>query len=216
MNPYLWLRQTARKVLDWTYCSSAPGIERLGNLESGWVIQTVPPPRVAYCAGVGKGISFEIALARTAGKPVLVVDPSPTGTSTIEALGSLANLEFRPVGMAAQTGEVSFSVPRHAEEGSYSVAQDDLEKVSFECWSIGTMMQKQGDTAIDLLKMDIEGFEFDIIDRMLAEKIPVRQLCVEFHPWLAPGRKERCIAGLRKAGYKIIYKRHGDHTFLRA
>ena len=62
--------------------------------------------------------------------------------------------------------------------------------------------------------MDIEGFEYDIVDRFLDQRIPVRQLCVEFHPWLRPGRTWKTMARLRKAGYRIIHKHRGDHTFL--
>jgi FkbM family methyltransferase len=214
MDVNRWLRSKARLFVDWCYCSSAAGIDRVGDKDSGWVVQTVPPPRVAYCAGVGKGMSFEIELARVAGRPVLVFDPSPTGIATVQALPEIDNLTFFPVGMAAETGVVEFSVPRDAGEGSYSVAQDDLEKVSFECWSLKTIMDKRGDTAIDLLKMDIEGFEYDIVEQMLDEGIRVRQLCVELHPWLKPGRTRPLIKRLRKARYRIIYKHHGDYTFL--
>jgi hypothetical protein len=75
-------------------------------------------------------------------------------------------------------------------------------------------MDHNGDTVIDLLKMDIEGFEYEIIDQFLDQRIPVRQLCVEFHPWLMPGRTLKTIARLYRAGYRIIYKHRGDHTFL--
>jgi len=75
-------------------------------------------------------------------------------------------------------------------------------------------MADNGHTFIDILKMDIEGFEYEIIDQFLFEQIPVRQLCVEFHPWLKPGETPKIIAKLRKAGYKIIYRQRGDHTFL--
>jgi hypothetical protein len=43
-------------------------------------------------------------------------------------------------------------------------------------------------------------------------------LCVEFHPWLAPGRSFgrtlKTIAKLYRAGYRIIYKQRGDHSFI--
>jgi hypothetical protein len=62
--------------------------------------------------------------------------------------------------------------------------------------------------------MDIEGFEYDILDRLLDQRIPVRQICVEFHPWLKPGRTWKLIRRLHRAGYRIIHKHRGDHTFL--
>jgi hypothetical protein len=39
--------------------------------------------------------------------------------------------------------------------------------VSFECYDLSTIMSRNGDSHIDLLKMDIEGFEFDIVNQFL-------------------------------------------------
>lgn len=208
-----WLRNKARLAVDSIFCSSSPGIQLVGNEDSGWVMMTTPQPLVIYCAGVGQGISFELELAKIAKKPVLVFDPSPTGVATM-AKCDMRNLEFFPVGLAADTGVIEFSLPKDPGEGSYSLPQDGVDKISFECWSLDTIMKKNADSYIDLLKMDIEGFEYDIIDRFLDESIPVRQLCVEFHPWIRPNRTLKTITKLYKAGYRIIHKRRGDYTFL--
>lgn len=206
-------RAKARTALDGLFCSSSPSVQRIGNEGSGWVIDTRPELRVCYCAGVGKGISFEEGVSKIAGKRVLVFDPSPTATPTI-ARTDMNNIEFFPVGLAAHEGSMEFSVPQDPDEGSFSVPRDGLDRVQFECWTLRTIMEKNGDSAIDLLKMDIEGFEYDIIEQMLAERIPVRQLCVEFHPWLRRGRKWKTYWHLHKSGYRLIFKHRGDHTFL--
>src|SRR4051794_39077843 len=187
-----WLRARARHAVDRVFCSSSPNIRRVGDSHSGWVMCVQPSPQVCYCAGVGLGMTFEQELGKIAGEPVLVFDPSPTGIATVEKSGT-SNLRFFPVGLAAETGVAEFSVPANSGEGSYSVAREGLEKVHFECWSLEKIMRSNGHIAIDLLKMDIEGFEYDIIDRFLEERIPVRQLCVEFHPWLKPGRTLKTI-----------------------
>ena len=211
-----WLRNKARLAVDGLFCSSSPEIQRIGDPDSGWVMHTRPIPRVCYCAGVGKGMSFELELAKIASQPVLVFDPSPTGIATVEKLdkSDTANLRFFPVGLAADAGIGRFSLPKDPGEGSYSIAREGIEKVSFECWDLPTIMSRNGDSAIDLLKMDIEGFEYDIIDRFLDQRVPVRQLLVEFHPWLRPGRTWKTIVRLHRAGYRIIHKHRGDHTFL--
>ena len=211
-----WLRNKARLAVDGLFCSSSPEIQRIGDPDSGWVMHTRPIPRVCYCAGVGKGMSFELELAKIASQPVLVFDPSPTGIATVEKLdrSDTSNLRFFPVGLAADAGIVQFSLPKDPGEGSYSIAREGIEKVSFECWDLPTIMSRNGDSAIDLLKMDIEGFEYDIIDRFLDQRVPVRQLLVEFHPWLRPRRTWKTIVRLHRAGYRIIHKHRGDHTFL--
>jgi FkbM family methyltransferase len=207
------LRNAARRTVDSFSCSWSPKVRLVGNKDSGWFMHTGAWPKSAYCAGVGGGISFEQELALHTPRKVLVFDPSPTGIATMERTDQ-TNLSFFPVGLAVDDGTIEFSPPDDPNEGSFSVAKEGMQKTSFECWSLATVMRKQGDTAIDLLKMDIEGFEFDIVDAMLRDRIPVRQLCVEFHPWLAPGRLKSTLAALKRAGYKLIYKRRGDYTFL--
>ncbi len=208
-----WFRAKARAAVDGLFCSSSPDVKRFGDDGTGWVIHTRPMPQTCYCAGVGNEMTFELELAKVTERPVLVFDPSPTGIGAAER-SECGNLRFFPIGIAAETGTVEFSPPDDSDEGSYSVAREGREKISFECWSLATIMSKNGDAAIDLLKMDIEGFEYDIVDGFLKDHIPVRQLCVEFHPWLRPGRTLKTIARLHRAGYRIIHKHRGDHTFL--
>jgi len=208
-----WLRNKARFAVDQIFCSSSADVQRVGNVDSGWVIKKDLAPLVIYCAGVGQGISFELELAKTSRRPILVFDPSPRGVTTMTEIDA-RNIEFFPVGLAATTGTIEYSLTRLEGEVSRSVSGNGFGKVSFDCWSLTTIMNRNGDDAIDLLKMDIEGFEYEIIDQFLDQGIPVRQLCVEFHPWLAPGRTLKTIAKLYRAGYRIIYKHHGDHTFV--
>lgn len=83
--------------MDSVFCSSSQGIQQIGNGETGWVIETEPLPQVSYCAGVGKGMSFELELAQMGSGCVLVFDPSPTGINTIEH-SDTNGLTFYPPG----------------------------------------------------------------------------------------------------------------------
>ncbi len=207
------LRDRARVAFDSLFCSASRDVQRIGDEGSGWVIDTRYKLEVCYCAGVGKGITFEEGLAKLAARRVVVLDPSPTAAPTI-ARTTLTNMEFLPVGLAAEDGVVEFSVPQDPDEGSYSVPRAGLDCVRFRCEKLPTIMAAHGDRALDLLKMDIEGFEYDIVDQILAERIPVRQLCVEFHAWLRPRQTWKTIWRLYRRGYRLIFKHRGDHTFV--
>jgi FkbM family methyltransferase len=214
MNPLVkWARRKARATVDDLFCSSSPDVQRVGDQHSGWFIHLTVPPRVAYCAGVGKDMSFELELAKITPRPILVFDPSPTGIKTIAA-NPTHNLQFFPVGLATHTGKLEFSVPTRPTEGSYSVVQRGVDVVFFDCYDLPTIMSRNGDSSIDLLKMDIEGFEYDIIHQFLDRQIPVRQLCVEFHDWLKPGQTRKTIVRLYRSGYRIIHKHRFEYTFL--
>jgi FkbM family methyltransferase len=164
------VRAFIRYALDRPFCSSAPEVKLLGDEGTGWVIHADPQPQTCYCAGVGHDISFDVELAKRTKQPVLVFDPSPIGISTMSRIDS-PNIKFFPVGLSADADVVEFSLPENPGEGSYSISRDDVEKVSFECWDLRRIMELNGDSEIDLLKMDIEGFEYDIIDSFLRQRI---------------------------------------------
>ncbi len=209
-----WVRGKARSTVDRFFYSSSPDMYLLGiENGGGWVINTTHPPAIAYCGGVGLNMSFELELAKITSQPVLVFDPSPTGIATA-AKSDTTNLHFFPIGLAAEDGIIEFSVPTKPKEGSYSIPREGVEKVTFHCNRVSTIMRDNGHPAIDLLKIDIEGFEYEVIDQVLSEHIPVRQICVEFHDGLKPGQTSQMISRLRKAGYKIVHKQRGDYTFL--
>jgi hypothetical protein len=55
-----WLRGKVRFGIDRLFCSSAPGIQRVGDAETGWVIDTGAKAQICYCAGVGNSMTFEL------------------------------------------------------------------------------------------------------------------------------------------------------------
>ena len=69
------------------------------------------------------------------------------------------------------------------------------------------MMDKLGHESVDLLKMDVEGAEFDILDGLKsADRLP-KQLLVEYHhrfPGIGKQRTAASIASLRELGYRIF------------
>ena len=69
-------------------------------------------------------------------------------------------------------------------------------------------MEELGHNHIDLLKMDIEGAEYEVLDEILRHELPVRQILVEFHhrfPGIGIGRTLDTVKRLRDAGYKLFH-----------
>jgi FkbM family methyltransferase len=213
------LRKWGRNALDGLFCSTSPGIKRVGNAGSGWTVQAglLKPDSICYCAGVGRDISFELELAHAFGIEVVSLDPSPTGVQTIRECRDLHNIHFFPLGLSGSCGPVEFALPTNPEEGSYSCPGVNSKLTKFECSDLPTLMKSNGHHKIDLLKMDIEGFEYEVLNQIVGCRIPIRQICVEFHPWIKPhGRflTMRAIHKLHRFGYRLIHKKRGDHTFL--
>jgi FkbM family methyltransferase len=214
------LRRWARNTFDQFFCALSPGIVPFGK-ENVWHVQTDVLPRGGFVlsAGVGHDISFEKELVATRSCRVLLLDPSPTGIATMaRSENQVAGIEYLPVGLAEQDGVKRFSLPVHADEGSFTAVRTGAPEVAFECRSLPSLMAERNLPTIDLLKLDIEGFEYDVIESALAAKLPIRQICLEYHHFLpdVPASKTlRSVAALYRAGFRIAHKRGCDYTFVR-
>jgi FkbM family methyltransferase len=173
------------------------------------------------CAGAGNDISFEKALIASYGCRVVLLDPSPTGIATVQRENLPdQKLQFLPVGLAAADGVIEFAEPQDRSEGSFvggNAGNDATNK--FQCQTPATLMLALGWEHIDLLKIDIEGFEYQVIQHILHKQLNVRQVCVEFHhgePFEYTRRDTiSAILALRRAGYDLVYRKSWDHTFLK-
>jgi FkbM family methyltransferase len=172
-------------------------------------------------AGAGNDISFEKALIHRFRCPVVLLDPSPTGAATVLREAIIPEkLQFLPVGLAAGDGELAFREPIDATEGSYAAADNTGSSTrTFPCLSLSTVMEKMKWREIDLLKIDIEGSEYSVLQNLLEKALRIRQICVEFHygPQFGRSRADavRMILGLWRAGYDLVHHVNFDHTFMR-
>ena len=69
-------------------------------------------------------------------------------------------------------------------------------------------MQDLGHDHIDLLKVDIEGAEYEVIEDFLASQVDVKQVLIEFHhrfPEIGLDQTRQAVAALRAAGYQLFY-----------
>jgi hypothetical protein len=65
-----------------------------------------------------------------------------------------------------------------------------------------------GHERIDVLKIDIEGGEYEAIDDLLASRLSVGQVLVEFHhhfPGVGLSRTVRAVRALEEAGYLLFH-----------
>ncbi len=171
-------------------------------------------------AGVGHSITFEKAIIDTFGATIVLLDPSPTGLRTIADLTDRSNIEFHAMGLAGTAGTASFGRPDRADEGSFRKGGTG-DDIAFDCTSVEDLARKHGRTTIDLLKIDVEGFEYEILESVLANRVDVTQICVEIHHNRSISIDKsivdaaRLIVELYRAGYRIIYNKNLDFTFVR-
>jgi hypothetical protein len=90
-----------------------------------------------------------------------------------------------------------------------------------EVKSLNTIMSELGHEHIDLLKIDIEGCECDVLEKMLEDRIFPKYLSVDFDlGWTGEHiqNRNRCmlvIDNLKTNGYTILGSRGPDYSFIR-
>jgi FkbM family methyltransferase len=216
------VRGVLRHLVDAPFCKSGSDISRIGSTGSGWVIKTseINTDSIVYSAGVGKDISFETELVERFGCRVELFDPSPTGVATAQAiLPQSDRITFHAVAWAGKTGELVLGVPFNPAEGSFTVANTGSESITVPCTRVSDWMKKQGHSRLDILKMDIEGSEYEVVQDILNNNLDIGLLCCEFHHFL-PGYRRvdtlKALWGLHRRGYEILHKQRGDYTLWRA
>ncbi len=143
---------------------------------------------IVYSLGVGDTIDFDLALIERSGATVHAFDPTPSSFGTLESADLPRQFLFHPWAVAGEDGELRL-YPRQKASGGKSqtmytlVAEDGVtdEPLVAPAYTLASIVDKLGHARIDLLKMDIEGAEYDVLDSMLATDIRPKQLLVEFH-----------------------------------
>lgn len=215
------LQRVFRSVVDAPFCASEHRTTPFGK-DNVWHICTrgFPGHRlVVYSGGVGADVSTELELVRYFDCDVFLFDPSPTGRATMErGENQHPRVHYAALGLARTTGTVRFDAPASVAEGSFRRPIGSAGALVFPCVSLVDHAREHGHSVIDLLKLDIEGFEYEVLADLLASEIVVSQLCVELHPD-ASGTLARCgpetLRALANSGYRIIHRNGLDYTFLR-
>lgn len=193
-------------------------LERLGSPLCGWWVPvgSARPGAVAYCAGAGEDITFDLEL-HARGCVVRTLDPTPRA---IEHVGRVApdgpRFRFVPVGLWDTTTELRFYAPAGVGVSHSAVNLGATsEYFTAPVTTLGAVASELGDATIDLLKLDVEGAEYRVIDSLLASPLRPGVLCVEFDQPVPVRRVVGAVRKLAAAGYRLACVEGWNYTFLR-
>ena len=169
---------------------------------------------IVYSLGVGDDIDFDLAVIEKYGVLVHAFDPTPSSIDMLDARDLPQQFVFHPWAVAASDGSLTF-YPRLKEDGTKSdvmytmIAEEETvdDAIEVPAYSLSTISEKLGHERIDLVKMDIEGAEYEVLDSLLSWSIKPTQLLVEFHhrfPGIGLEKTADIIERLRDAGYKVF------------
>lgn len=169
---------------------------------------------IVYSLGIGDDIEFDLSVIEKYGVEVHAFDPTPSSIDMLKGMNLPQRFEFHPWAVTAADGSLTF-YPRLKKDGTKSdvmytlIAEEETvdDAIEVPAYSLSTIIQKLGHEQIDLMKMDIEGAEYEVLDGLLASPIKPTQLLVEFHhrfPGIGLDKTADVIERLRDAGYKIF------------
>ena len=207
-----------RQRLEWlgiTETLSLP-TESLGVGDCAWTVWTegLTTSSIVYSFGIGEDISFDRAIIKRLGLTVHSFDPTPACVDWIRSQVLPATLHYHDYGIGGHDGVIEFHAPRRESSPHftpvkrYLMGSDTARVAQGQVHRLESIMQMLGHDRLDLLKIDIEGGEYEVIDDILASHLAIDQIAIEFHHNYATIPLSRTINAVRKltaAGYRVIY-----------
>ncbi len=184
---------------------------RIGSDYGGWAVDLdlVSDGSVVISAGVGEDISFDMGLIDLKKCSIIGIDPTEKARKYIEG-NKHPNISFIQKALCAQSGSqikmykntnpefVSDSIlPSHgnvSDAGSYTVGTINVPDILSRC------------PDISILKMDIEGAEYEVISSL--DRLDIPQVCIEFHHFCSDFTEDdtkKCIEHMKRLGYVAAY-----------
>ena len=195
---------------------------------------------ICYCVGAGVDISLDVELATRFGSQVFIFDPMPYALDHFNTLiektekGEEFNasggdgkyiytvkrqqfdtLQFLATGVWNEKKTVRFYSPSKENYPGHSITnlQNTTDYIEAPVDKLGNIMRSLQHQHIDLLKIEIEGSEYVVIEDLLRDKLDVRVILVEFDEFhhregkvLATiNRINQTSNKLLKAGYKLVH-----------
>jgi len=184
-----------------------------GNVYGGFYVcpDLLNSNSVVYSFGIGQDISFDRAIIEKHGCEVFAFDPTPKSINWVNQQEISERFRFFELGISSNSGPVDFFLPKNRNHVSGSmISQNNInlkEKVIVEMRTMQDILKELNHTHIDVLKMDIEGEEYDVIDNILDNNIAVDQILVEFHDrFFNDGtiKSLQTVKKLKSKGYEIF------------
>jgi FkbM family methyltransferase len=199
-----------------------PGVVELGSVYGGWKVpgSMIEPSWVCYSVGAGGDISFDRALIERFGVSV-------RGFDAVQMFVDQANEETteeprflaRQAAIATHDGPIRMQVSHDPHSSSVSSAglYTSHDFVELPGRTLESLMAELGDERIDLLKLDIEGAEYEVLPGVDLKRLGVKVFATQLHHTGSVGQAQALIAGLGAAGYEPVACRPAVKvTFVRA
>ncbi len=192
-----------------------PVLEFHGNDYCGWSIPRgkLSADSVIVDVGLGEDVSFSRSLMEAYRCRVHGFDPTPRAIAYVKSL-ACESLLVHEFGVSGGSGRAVFYLPNNESHVSGSlIAEQHVGRTQIEVNLLGMkdVLRTIGADRIDVLKVDIEGAEYDLLAsaefRDCAHSVGI--LCIEFHhrwPSYGRGATLNAVRTLRELGFSCAWR----------
>lgn len=166
---------------------------------------------IVYSFGIGKDISFDKTCIKKHKCNIFAFDPTPKSINYIKNHVSLDSFTFFDFGITgSKSGIIDFYLPINPKGVSGSLVRsgdinpNDTIKVKMKTFD--DIVNDLGHKHIDVIKMDIEGSEYDVLEKILTSEVTIDQLLIEFHDRLFDQenyKSKEIVNKMNKNGYEV-------------
>lgn len=195
-------------------------LEQWGSVYGGWYIpyKLLKKNWTYYLVGVGDDISFDLRLVERVGAKVHLFDPTPESIQFMKQYEENKKIKFYKWGIWNKNTTMNFASPMESSWTSYSLV--DLQGTGehtfkAKCKRIKTVMKNLKHKNLNLLKMDISGAEYEVLEDLFASDIYPNVLLVEFDQPAPVLKTYKTILTIIDQGYDLATKSMWDFTFIK-
>jgi len=178
--------------------------------------------------GCGFDADFSVHMIQTYGFRAIGIDPTRKHHASLADIARRMGGRFQhePLAISAKNGTIPFNESEENASGSIlashrNIQRDTVKTYDVESVDLASLPQRLGLSHIDYIKLDIEGAEYGLIDRLNQEDVAAYdQIFIEFHhhalPQYAPSDTLLCARKMESLGFASFTVDNHNFLFYRA
>jgi FkbM family methyltransferase len=187
----------------------------LGTDFGGWPVplHALDAHAVAYSVGAGGDVSFDVELLRRTGCEVHSFDPTLGAARHVAQVGE-PRLAFHRLAIWTYDGEVEMFEAANPDNMALSIPnlQNTRTSLTVPCRTIETIRRELGHEHIDLIKLTVDGGEYELVPTLDLDQWGTRVLVVAFQHNEPAAHALELIERLGARGYEPV-ARKGPNGF---
>jgi FkbM family methyltransferase len=187
----------------------APGLVELGSHYGGWIVpgELIEPSWTCYLVGAGGDTTLDLELLRRYGVTVRSFDAVAEYVDKArQDAADEPRFSAHHAAIAVGDGPLRMQVTHDRNSRSVSGVglYDSTRFLELPGRTLPSLMNELGDQRIDLLKIDIEGSEYELVPTLDLQSLGVKVFAVQLHHNRSVAEARRLIEGLKRQGYEPV------------